>query len=160
MSRFRTNTHRQKVCHELQLPEVLRRRRESAVRSTKNPRIRSRTAGFVDLPISAAPAPQSPSVPRLAPRPELSADPTREAIALLERRLLKLAGALESQESLLLEMRQDSVDDTGIASSFRAVQGLKSHESKYERKRELMEQLYKSNQVLRERITSPRDMAE
>ncbi|MFT5199687.1 MAG: hypothetical protein ACI87O_002358 [Planctomycetota bacterium] len=160
MSSFRTNTHRQKVCHELQLPEVLRRRRESAVRTTRNPRIRSRTAGFVDLPSAAAPALEAPNAPRLAPLPELPTDPAHEAIALLERRLLKLAGALNSQESLLLEMRQGAGDDTGVASSFRAVQGLKSHGVQNERKRELMEQLYKSNQVLREKITSPRNMAE
>ncbi|MBL4770078.1 MAG: hypothetical protein JKY61_02770 [Planctomycetes bacterium] len=160
MSRFRTSTHRQQVCHELQLPEVLRRRRESVHMAAKKGRKGPKGAGFTDLP-TPAPAPIEPPAARqpvavAAPSP----DPTRQAIEILERRLLKLAGALQSQESLLLELRQGPVEDTGVASTFRQVQGLNGGESAYQRKKELMEKIFESNQELRERITSSHNLAE
>jgi len=164
MNRFRTSTHRQQVCHELQLPEVLRRRRESAFRQGKKGRGKARSTPFTDLPAAPAPqaaAPAPPVVaPRLVPSPKTETDATRGAIEILERRLLKLAGALQSQESLLLEMRQGPEEDNGLASTFRGVQGLQGGESEFKRKQELMERIFNSNQELRERITSPGDLAE
>lgn len=141
----------------MQLPEVLRRRREKASRRDKKGRGRVRTPQITDLP--PEPAPQPPQ-PKLVSEAAPVSDPTREAIDILERRLLKLAGALQSQESLLLEMRQGPVEDTGLASTFREVQGLHGGESEFQRKQELMERIFKSNQQLRERITSPGDLAE
>ncbi|MDF1838576.1 MAG: hypothetical protein P1V35_11970 [Planctomycetota bacterium] len=162
MNRFRTSTHRQQVCHELKLPEVLRRRRESVSRTRKKTRGRGASTPFTDIPEAVAPqaAVPAPASPRPVPQAKPASDATREAIDLLERRLLKLAGALESQESLLLEMRQGPVEDTGLASTFRSVQGLQDGESELKRKQELMERIFKSNQELRERITSPGDLAE
>ncbi len=160
MSQFRTSTHRQQVCHALQLPEALRRRRQSIKQSQGKGRKGHQIAGFSDLP--QAPPPREPVV-RVVPVPpkvDPPKEPKRDALEVMERRLLKLTKALESQESLLLEMRQRGGDDTGLASTFREVQGLPKQDPRFDRKNELMQRIFISNQELRERIISTHKSAE
>ncbi len=150
MSRFRTNTHRHQVCHNLQLPEVLRRKREVSKGGPKG----RRKVGFTDLPPAGRPAGKTvrsaPDPPRLVPK----ANPTRTALEQMERRLLKLAGALQSQESLLLEMRQKGGEDSHMASPLRVIRGPQGLGPDQDRKRELMQQIFSSNQELREKLIS------
>lgn len=156
MSRFRTNTHRQQVCHNLQLPEILRKKREL---TKKGPR-GGHKGGFVDLPGVGRPPEKAvrlaPSPPKLLPK----VSPTRTALEQMERRLLKLAGALQSQESLLLEMRQKGEEDTPLASPLRVIRRPLGLGPDQDRKRELMQQIFISNRELRERITSNPNSAE
>ena len=105
-------------------------------------------------------APQPQPIP-IQENPKGKADKSvKDAIVLLERRLLKLAGALEDQESLLLKMRQGGDVDTGIASTYKEVQGLDESHPEVSRKKELMQKIFQSNQELRERITSLSSLAE
>ncbi len=159
MSRFRSNQHGRQVCHRLEMPAVLLKRRTQ--------RALERSVG-ANQAQSGTPAPEPLPQHTLqpVPRAERKAQALRQdegvqdAIQLLERRLQKLAGALESQEDLLLRMRQQESHDPGVASSFREVQGLALDAPGGERKQELMRRIFESNQELRERITSLRRLAE
>ncbi len=110
--------------------------------------------------LTSVPPPAPAPAPAPVPAPAKADESVKEAIVILERRLLKLAGALEDQETLLSKMRHKEEADPGIASDYRSVQGLGETEPGGERKRELMRRIFESNQELRERITSLRRLAE
>ncbi len=160
MSQFRTSTHRQQVCHALQLPEALRKRKQSLKQSRGRGRRGHGIAGFSDLPQAQPTRERVVRVVPASPKVDQPKGSQRDALELMERRLLKLTKALESQESLLLEMRQRGGDDTGLASTFREVQGLPKQDPRFDRKNELMQRIFISNQELRERIISTHKSAE
>ncbi|MCA9000791.1 MAG: hypothetical protein KDB61_02625 [Planctomycetes bacterium] len=160
MKRFRSNNERQQICHALPLPDVLKRRREMAARGAKKPKKRARGAIAREW---ATPQPGEVvlrPVPRVQVPVPTESEEQRRTIDRLERRLVRLASALQSQESLLLELRQAPVENGGLASRFRTVQGLRGGELGFGRKKELMEQIFQSNLELRERITLSRDRVE
>ena len=165
MARFRSNHQGRQVCHRLEMPEVLLRRRTQ--RALGKPLGQAKPAPAVAKTPQRAPEPPLPQRV-LQPLPPLGRkaesvrqdEGVQDAIQLLERRLQKLAGALESQEELLLRMRQQESQDAGVASNFRQVQGLPEGAPGSERKQELMRRIFESNQELRERITSLRRLAE
>ncbi len=159
MSRFRSNHHGRQVCHRLEMPEVLRKRRTQRVLGQGSPRTGPRAAVSEPETLPERVLQPLPSLRRKAESVRQD-DGVQDAIQLLERRLQKLAGALESQEDLLLRMRQREAADPGVASTFREVQGLAPDAPELERKQELMRRIFESNQELRERITSLRRLAE
>ncbi|MCB9906849.1 MAG: hypothetical protein H6830_03955 [Planctomycetes bacterium] len=151
MSRFRSTFHGRQVCHRLELPEVLRHRRRRQAPDRRQERrepgtVAESTHGWLE-PMGVALGP-------------LSDGALQETIGILEKRLLKLTGALEDQESLLAQMRQQKGAEPGLASTFRAVQGLNPGQTALELKRTLMRRIFESNQELRERITSLHRLAE
>ncbi|MEZ6004215.1 MAG: hypothetical protein R3F33_08500 [Planctomycetota bacterium] len=151
MSRFRSSPQTTRVCHRLDLPEVLlnkRPRTREGQRFAPQPEAQpTRAVRPAPGPAPVKPASQEPEV-------------VREAILTLERRLRKLAGALENQEALLLQMRGKGGDPEGVASVYREVQGLVGDHPETRRKVDLMRRIFESNQELRERITSLRRMTE
>jgi GGDEF domain-containing protein len=74
-------------------------------------------------------------------------------IELLERRIAKLNAALAETEEMLVESRRAGEVDPGVASAFRAVQGLSFEEQDYELKRELMGMIFKANLELRSELS-------
>jgi predicted Zn-dependent protease len=69
-------------------------------------------------------------------------------IELLERRLAKLGQALAESEEARAER---PVEDEGVASHYRSVQGLRDSEPNLDRKRALLEVVFKENLVLQRR---------
>lgn len=63
----------------------------------------------------------------------------------LERRLHKLNTALEESEARALARRAAALEETGEASAYRTVQGLSAADEQFERKRQLMEEIFVAN---------------
>ena len=76
----------------------------------------------------------------------------RHQIQLLERRLRKMMLLLEQQEQEIPSGR--GLEDHGVASEFREVQGLDTADAQAEHKKTLMESIFRENVKLRERVTS------
>ena len=76
----------------------------------------------------------------------------RHQIQLLERRLRKMMLLLEQQEQEIPSGR--GLEDHGVASEFREVQGLDTADGQAEHKKTLMESIFRENVKLRERVTS------
>lgn len=76
----------------------------------------------------------------------------RHQIQLLERRLRKMTLLLEQQGQEISSGR--GLEDHGVASEFREVQGLDSADAQAEHKKTLMESIFRENVKLRERVTS------
>lgn len=63
----------------------------------------------------------------------------------LNRRIEKLTRSLETTEAEVARLRSAGVEDTGVASVYREVQGLDSGENRADLKRELMGEIFKAN---------------
>ncbi len=74
-------------------------------------------------------------------------------VDLLERRLAKLVRSLEETEERLARVSWENAVDSGIASSYRTVQGL-AGASQRALKAALMQQIFEANLELRERLRS------
>lgn len=69
----------------------------------------------------------------------------------LNRRIEKLTRSLETTEAEVARLRSAGVEDTGVASVYREVQGLDSGENRADLKRELMGEIFKANLDLQSR---------
>lgn len=69
----------------------------------------------------------------------------RRELALLERRLEKLRGALATREEELRKVLASPAAETGVASRFREVQGLDVDSAEAGRKREMLSQIFAAN---------------
>lgn len=87
-----------------------------------------------------------------AGRSDVGDSQARHQIHLLERRLRKMTLLLEQQEQEISSGR--GLEDHGVASVFREVQGLHSADAQAEHKKTLMESIFRENVKLRERVTS------
>lgn len=77
-------------------------------------------------------------------------------VELLERRISKMTKALEENEGRLAQLaRMKNVDD-GIASIYDEVQGLQAGAANYEKKRELMSEIFKANLALQKGVLETR----
>jgi diguanylate cyclase (GGDEF)-like protein len=76
---------------------------------------------------------------------------TERSLLQLNRRIEKLTRALETTEAEVARLRSAGVEDTGVASVYREVQGLDSGESRADLKRELMGEIFKANLDLQSR---------
>lgn len=68
-----------------------------------------------------------------------------EEVSLLQRRIVKLADRLKATEGQLTSLSEKEFSDPGIASVYREVQGLDPGAAFYEKKRELMADIFKAN---------------
>lgn len=84
---------------------------------------------------------------------EAQATEHRMQIAMMERRITKLDGALKDSERELRRLATASSVDDGLKSAFRNVQGLNQHEENFETKNALMEQLLAANLELYAQIS-------
>lgn len=76
----------------------------------------------------------------------------------LERRIAKMSSALSETEQRLAQLASLETVDEGISSIYREVQGLSPQDRRYERKKELMENIFKANLELQKGGRSgPRD---
>lgn len=73
----------------------------------------------------------------------------RHRIKLLERRLQKMMRLLEDQENHSM----GGLEDDGVASIYRVVQGVDARDAQAEDKRALMASIFLQNVKLRERVT-------
>jgi len=69
----------------------------------------------------------------------------------LNRRIEKLTRSLETTEAEVARLRTAGVEETGVASVYREVQGLDSGENRADLKRELMGEIFKANLDLQSR---------
>ncbi len=69
----------------------------------------------------------------------------------LNRRIEKLTRSLETTEAEVARLRSAGVEDAGVASVYREVQGLDSGENRADLKRELMGEIFKANLDLQSR---------
>ena len=69
----------------------------------------------------------------------------------LNRRIEKLTRSLETTEAEVARLRSAGVEETGVASVYREVQGLDSGENRADLKRELMGEIFKANLDLQSR---------
>jgi len=69
----------------------------------------------------------------------------------LNRRIEKLTRSLETTEAEVARLRAAGVEDDGVASVYREVQGLDSGENRADLKRELMGEIFKANLDLQSR---------
>jgi len=84
----------------------------------------------------------------------------RKQITLLERRLAKLNGLLDSHEAELARLRTQETVDTGIASTYREPQGITADDEQGEAKKALMDVLFKANLKLQQGISSQTQSAD
>lgn len=82
---------------------------------------------------------------------ELSPD-YRKKVDLLERRLAKVSGLLESNELEIRRLRQMKATNSGLASEYREVQGIAADDDQAEAKKEMMSAIFGANLKLHERI--------
>lgn len=75
-----------------------------------------------------------------------------EKVQLLERRIEKLNKALEDTEGALRQVIAAKSIDPGIASIYDKVQGLAADALNYERKKELLKQVFEENLVLQKKV--------
>jgi len=66
----------------------------------------------------------------------------------LQRRISKLSDALDRTEQRLVEAAQGGGDESGLASIYREVQGLSSRDRNFEKKKELMANIFQANLVM------------
>ncbi len=66
----------------------------------------------------------------------------------LQRRLSKLKSSLEESEARLLDASSTPTVDAGISSVYRTVQGIDQGDSQFDRKRELMADIFRANVAL------------
>lgn len=81
-------------------------------------------------------------------------------IDLLERRLSKLARLIEERNAQLPLRNERGAADTGVASVYSEVQGLRGQSEEDQRKRTMMASIFEANRKLRERIGSAAREAE
>lgn len=74
----------------------------------------------------------------------------------LERRVKKLAEALEQSERALTRVMQSRAIDDGVASIYKVVQGLPGDEANLEQKRAMMAEIFSANFELKERLAARR----
>lgn len=80
----------------------------------------------------------------------------RQEVERLERRIAKLASALESAEGQITRLAQVKSIDPGVASVYHSVQGIDPEDAQRELKKELLETVFVSNRQLLEMIASRR----
>jgi hypothetical protein len=77
----------------------------------------------------------------------------RKQIGVLERRLAKLSRLLEQRDTeVVSRSRQD--EETGVASTYRVVQGVDEAGGEGKQKSALMSSIFEANLKLREMVTS------
>jgi hypothetical protein len=72
-----------------------------------------------------------------------------ERVALLEARVRKLQGSLSETEAMLARVSLASQEEPGIASKYKAVQGLSTNDNRFEQKKHLLRQVFDLNVELR-----------
>jgi GGDEF domain-containing protein len=92
--------------------------------------------------------PGVPAAPSLPP-PLEETGPTSETIEILQRRVRKLANALEEAEVEIAALRGEQAE-AGVASIYRTVQGLSPDEAFIDLKRKLMSDIYEANRQLQQ----------
>ena len=85
--------------------------------------------------------------------PALQDSHARKQIDMLERRLAKMARLLDQRDTEIVS-RSRAVEDEGVASIYRDVQGLDAGGDEAKQKRELMSSIFEANVKLREMVTS------
>ena len=75
-------------------------------------------------------------------------------VELLQRRIAKVNQALGDTERQLSETMQGRSTEEGVASMYRQVQGLSRSDSMYERKKELVTEIFRANLALQNRSDS------
>jgi len=78
------------------------------------------------------------------------------AVALMEKRILKLNKALADTEEQLRIVAEMKSGDPGIASIYDSIQGLSSLESNLEKKKEMLEIIFKENLAIQQNRTHRR----
>jgi hypothetical protein len=73
-------------------------------------------------------------------------------VEILERRIGKMTDALEQNEQRMAEVLAMKDVDSGVASVYREVQGLNSSARSYQKKKELMSEIFKANLALQKGI--------
>lgn len=81
-------------------------------------------------------------------------DPRDLAIDRLERRVKKLAEALEQSERALVRVMQSRAIEDGVASIYKVVQGLAVDEANLEQKRAMMSEIFSANFELKQRFAA------
>lgn len=76
-------------------------------------------------------------------------------VEILERRIGKMTDALELNEQRMAEVLAMKDVDPGIASVYREVQGLNSTSRSFQKKKELMSEIFKANLALQKGIQDP-----
>jgi len=130
-------------------PEELRRGRLRAVLAA--------TGTAATANVLPGPRPKPVAIPPQAP--DESARDYQRRIEILERRLAKLADALEARDEQLLA-GQAADQEPGIASRYSEVQGLEDGAPQGEMKRDMMAQIFSANLALQEGMTSTQRVAE
>jgi hypothetical protein len=93
----------------------------------------------------------------MAPQPGASTgdEEYKRQVELLERRLAKLSHQLGITEEELARVARMKNVDLGLASVYRAVQGLADDEEQVEIKRQLMAKIFEANVQLKMKLSSP-----
>ncbi|MFT5052904.1 MAG: hypothetical protein ACI8QZ_004342 [Chlamydiales bacterium] len=94
------------------------------------------------------------AVPEAEAWPADEAAAQRKQIALLERRLAKLNGLLDTREEEVAQLRATKVEDTGLPSTYREIQGIALDDAQGEAKKEMMSLLFQANLKLHRGISS------
>ncbi len=89
-------------------------------------------------------------------RPPAPLDARDVAIDRLERRVKKLMEALEQSERALERALQSRAIGDGVASLYRVVQGLSSHDAQIEQKRGMIAEIFSANLELQARFAAAR----
>jgi len=89
-------------------------------------------------------------------RPPAAHDPRDVVIDRLERRVKKLVDALEESERALSRAMRSSAIEDGVPSLYKVVQGLSESEAEFERKREMMADIFSANVELQEQFAAAR----
>ncbi len=157
MTRFRTTSTSARVVHLVELPPRPIRRR-GTVHQGPQPTGTAPEEGAPETPqlrvVQMQPvAPPAPAARRPETHGAPEGEPYRQQVGLLERRLRKLTEVLEQQEAMLARMDEAPAEETGLASVYREVQGLKEGGSGGERKREMMQKIFEANIELRKSVT-------
>lgn len=160
MTRFRTTSTSARVVHLVELPPRPIRRRGTVhqgpqpartapeAEAAESPQLR-----VVQMQPVAPPAPAPPAARRKEAPAAPEGEPYRQQVGLLERRLRKLTQVLEQQEAMLARMDAGPVEEAGLASVYREVQGLQEGGSGGKRKREMMQKIFEANIELRKSVT-------
>lgn len=157
MTRFRTTSTSARVVHLVELPPRPIRRRGTVHQGPQPARTAPEEPApqlrVVQMQPAAPPAPEAPAEKRRQAPADNQGDPYRQQVGLLERRLRKLTQVLEQQEAMLARMESGPAEETGLASVYREVQGLKEGGKGGKRKREMMQKIFEANIELRKSIT-------
>lgn len=151
MARFRNTSISSRVVHHVELPALSTRRRKGTLegsRSEDGPPLKLKL-------IPAAPAQGERKALRevLIPALDPGSGLYKQQVGVLERRMAKLNLVIQEQQALLARLESGGAE-VGLASEFRAIQGLNLGESGLEHKQEMMRTIFEANLELRDSIVS------